>query len=130
METSFAPIGWGRPRGAAMLPAVREASEVVSRFSVAPTDAISWPFLSTRKTIFAFASLESRSQTVLICWNSSSYITIDGPDIDQPRRGVGMAHSDANRRFVFSLQLAPGRVGTLRGFKLHSLAGGENGENH
>src|SRR5882672_4889727 len=74
-----------RPPVAAMFPAVSEASEVVSRFSVAPIEAMSWPFLSTRKTILALASRASRSQTVLICWNSSSYITIDGPDIDQPR---------------------------------------------
>ena len=78
MENSFSPISLASPPVAAMLPAVSEASEVVSRSAVAPTEAMSWPFLSTRKTIFALASRESRSQTALICWNSSSYMTICG----------------------------------------------------
>src|SRR5207237_423779 len=93
-----------------MLPAVSEASEVVSRFSVAPTEAMSWPFLSTRKTIFALASRANRSQTVLICWNSSSYITICGC-IGETSSLSWSRSTDANRRFDFSLQLARARLG-------------------
>src|SRR5439155_20522410 len=103
IENSFSPISLARPPVAAMLPAVSEASEVVSRFSVAPTEAMSWPFLSTRKTIFALASRASRSQTALICWNSSSYITICGC-IRETSSGVGVACADANR----ALGSAPG----------------------
>ena len=55
--------------------AVSDASEVVSMLFVCPAAAMSWPFLSTRKTTFAFASLVKRSHTALIRWNSSSYIT-------------------------------------------------------
>src|SRR6266446_2397683 len=96
MENSFSPMSLASPPVAAMLPAVSEASEVVSRFSVAPTEAMSWPFLSTRKTILALASRERRSQTPLICWNSSSYITICGC-IRETSSGVGVAHADAER---------------------------------
>src|SRR5207248_4014015 len=96
MENSFSPISLARPPVAAMFPAVSEASEVVSRSCVAPMDAISWPFLSTRKTIFAFASRARRSQTALICWNSSSYITICGCIRGRPRP-VGSGAFDANR---------------------------------
>src|SRR5881227_1533995 len=85
-----------------MLPAVSEASEVVSRFSVAPTLAMSWPFLSTRKTIFALASRDSFSQTALICWNSSSYITICGC-IARPLPLLSR-WGDANRRRAFGLE--------------------------
>src|SRR4051812_13911535 len=88
-----------------MLQAVSDASEVVSRCSVGPTEAMSWPLLSTRKTTLPLASRASRSQTVLICWNSSSYITICGC-IAKPLPGGGVARWDANRRFDFSLQLA------------------------
>src|SRR5712691_5858189 len=105
MENSFSPMSLASPPVAAMFPAVSEASEVVSRFSVAPTEAISWPFLSTRKTIFAFASRERRSQTALICWNSSSYITICGC-IARPLPLLSAA-GNANRRRGFGLQLAP-----------------------
>ena len=45
---------------AAMLPAVSEASEVVSRLSTSPPAAMSWPFLSTTKTTRALAFLTSR----------------------------------------------------------------------
>src|SRR5438552_1038029 len=102
-------LAW--PPVAAILPAVSEASEVVSRFSVAPIEAMSWPFLSTRKTIFAFASRESRSQTVLICWNSSSYITICGPAIAGPLPKLSRC-GDANRASLGRLQLATARERT------------------
>ena len=49
------------PPVAATLPAVSEASDVVSMFCVCPAAAMSWPFLSTMKTTLAFASLTSRS---------------------------------------------------------------------
>src|SRR5712671_6582418 len=97
MENSFSPMSLARPPVAAMLPAVSEASEVVSRSCVAPTEAISCPFLSTRKTIFAFASRASRSQTTLICWNSSSYMTICGCIRFRPRR-VGSGASTLTER--------------------------------
>jgi hypothetical protein len=64
------------PPVAAMLPAVSEAREVVSRLSTSPLAAMSWPFLSTMKTTFAFALLTRWSTTVWIWLNSSSYITI------------------------------------------------------
>ena len=57
---------------AAMLPAVSEASEVVSMPPALPEEAMSWPFLSTRKTTLALASRQSRSTSATICWNSSS----------------------------------------------------------
>jgi hypothetical protein len=38
------------PPVAAMLPAVSDASDVVSRLSTSPLAAMSWPFLSTMKT--------------------------------------------------------------------------------
>src|SRR5436190_17775644 len=104
MENSFSPISFASPPVAAMLPAVSDASEVVSRFSVAPTLAISWPFLSTRKTILALASRARRSQTALICWNSSSYITICG--CIRESSSVRYRPGDANRRSDFGLQLA------------------------
>ena len=44
-------------------------------FCVWPAAAMSCPFLSTRKTTLALASLVRRSQTALIRLNSSSYIT-------------------------------------------------------
>ena len=72
------------PPVAAMLPAVSEASEVVSRLSTSPLAAMSWPFLSTMKTTLAFASLTRRSTTFWIWLNSSSYITICGLTIVPP----------------------------------------------
>src|SRR5438105_5633424 len=107
MENSFSPISLARPPVAAMLPAVSEASEVVSRFSVAPTEAMSWPFLSTRKTIFALASRARRSQTALICWNSSSYITICGCIREDLFLSWGSLARDANRASYFGPGIAP-----------------------
>ena len=52
--TSLASLTAGNV--AATLPAVSEASEVVSSVVRSPTAAICWPFLSTRNTTFAFAS--------------------------------------------------------------------------
>src|SRR6185369_10246919 len=66
------------PPVAAMLPAVSDASDVVSMLSTSPLAALSCPFLSTMKTTLAFASLTRRSTTVWIWLNSSSYITIWG----------------------------------------------------
>ena len=66
---------------AATLPAVSEASEVVSRFSISPWAAICWPFLSTRKTTLALASTRSFEMIPLIWLNSSSYITMSGAAI-------------------------------------------------
>src|SRR5262249_35884086 len=60
IENSFSPISLARPSVAATLPAVSEASEVVSRGLMSPTAAICWPFLSTRKTSLAVASSSSR----------------------------------------------------------------------
>ena len=70
-----APPASTQPPIAATLPAVSDASDVVSMLFVCPAAAMSWPFLSTRNTTFAFASLVKRSHTALIRWNSSSYIT-------------------------------------------------------
>ena len=75
MGNSFSPMSLARPPVAAMLPAVSEASEVVSRFCAWPLAAMSCPFLSTRKTTLAFASRVSRSQIPAMSRNSSSYIT-------------------------------------------------------
>ncbi len=63
---------------AATFPAVSEAREVVSRFWDWPVAAMSWPFLSTRKTTFAPASRVRRSQIPEIFRNSSSYSTRPG----------------------------------------------------
>ena len=63
---------------AATFPAVSEASEVVSRCWAWPAEAMSWPFLSTRKTTFAPASRVRRSQIPEIFRNSSSYRTRPG----------------------------------------------------
>ena len=78
IENSFSPMRRARPSVAATFPAVREASEVVSRFSISPWAAICWPFLSTRNTTLALASIRSFEMTVLIWLNSSSYITMSG----------------------------------------------------
>ena len=63
------------PPVAATLPAVSDDSDVTSRCSVSPAWAIGCPFLSMRRTAFAFASRWSRSQIAWICCSSSSYIT-------------------------------------------------------
>ena len=65
IENSFSPISRARPSVAATLPAVSEASDVVSSVCRSPTAAICWPFLSTRKTTFAFASEAQPLQRVL-----------------------------------------------------------------
>ena len=69
---SFSPISRASPSVAATLPAVSEASDVVSSDSRSPMAAICCPFLSTRKTTFALASAFRRPMTSLIWWNSSS----------------------------------------------------------
>jgi hypothetical protein len=56
VANSFSLRSFAMPPVAAMLPAVSEASEVVSRLSTSPLAAMSWPFLSTMKTTLAFAS--------------------------------------------------------------------------
>src|SRR5512138_195056 len=61
LGNSFSPMSFASPPMAATLPAVSEASEVVSMFCACPADAMSCPFLSTRKTTLAFASRVSRS---------------------------------------------------------------------
>jgi hypothetical protein len=53
------------------LPAVSEASDVVSRFSMSPWAAICCPFLSTRKTTLELASTRSLEMMALIWLNSS-----------------------------------------------------------
>ena len=78
IENSFSPIRLARPSVAATLPAVSDASEVVSRFSMSPWAAICWPFLSTRNTTLALASTRSFEMIPLIWLNSSSYITMSG----------------------------------------------------
>jgi len=60
IENSFSPINLARPSVAATFPAVSEASDVASTFSRSPLAAICWPFLSTRKTIFALESVHRR----------------------------------------------------------------------
>ena len=84
IENSFSPISRARPSVAATLPAVSDASEVVSRFSMSPWAAICCPFLSTRKTTLALASTRSFEMFCLIWLNSSSYITISGAGIRDP----------------------------------------------
>jgi hypothetical protein len=44
-------------------------------------------------------------------------MTIDGPDIDQPRAELESLVRDANRRLDFSLQLAKGLVGSGASFR-------------
>src|SRR5687767_4622773 len=52
---------------------------------------MSCPFLSTRNTTFAFASLVNRSQTALILVNSSSYITNCVPmGVYAPKRSLDL----------------------------------------
>src|SRR5512140_2233386 len=92
---SFSPMSFASPPIAATLPAVSEASEVVSRFCAWPLDAISCPFLSTRKTTLAFASRVSRSQIPAISRNSSSYIT--KPEFMRARLALG---EDPNHRRI------------------------------
>src|SRR5450830_1584142 len=99
MENSFSPISRARPSVAATFPAVREASEVVSTLSRSPMAAICWPFLSTRKTIFALASIRSREMISLISWNSWSYMTRSGAAMlpyisDLPSVQKGPGHRD------------------------------------
>ncbi len=76
IENSFSPISFARPSVAATLPAVSDARDVVSTWSISPAPAICWPFLSTRKTIFALASMRSRLRSCEIRSNSSSYRTM------------------------------------------------------
>src|SRR5947199_4973374 len=71
-------MSFARPSVAATLPAVSDASEVASTPCMSPEEAICWPFLSTRKTIFALESTCRRWSVSLICWYSSSYITRSG----------------------------------------------------
>ena len=65
-ENSFSPMSLASASVAATLPAVSDASDVVSRFSMFPWAAICCPFLSTRKTSFALASVRSLLRIVLI----------------------------------------------------------------
>ena len=65
-ETAATPTPPAPPPVAAMLPAVSDASDVVSRLSTSPLAAMSCPFLSTMKTTLAFASRTRRSTTAWI----------------------------------------------------------------
>src|SRR5215210_80574 len=56
------------PPVAATLPAVRDARLVVSRFPTSPSEAISWPSLSIRKTTLAEESIRSLARTAFIWW--------------------------------------------------------------
>src|SRR6185369_1676618 len=84
VANSFSRRSLAMPPVAAMLPAVSDASDVVSMLSTSPLAAMSCPFLSTMKTTLAFASRTRRSTTVWIRLNSSSYITIWGLTITPP----------------------------------------------
>ena len=59
MENSFSPMRLASPPVAAMFPAAREASDVVSNPTASPAEARRVPSLSTRKTTFAEASTSS-----------------------------------------------------------------------
>src|SRR5262245_23307565 len=73
---SLSRSSFAMPPVAAMLPAVSDASDVVSICSVSPAVAINWPFLSMMNTTLAFASFTRRSTIAWIWLNSSSYITM------------------------------------------------------
>ena len=102
IENSFSPISFARPSVAATLPAVRDASEVASTLSRSPFAAICWPFLSTRNTIFAFASIHNRARTALMRSNSSSYKTKFDPNIVMP---AGLRSS--NIEYILQVRVNP-----------------------
>ena len=62
-ENSRSPMSLASPSVAATLPAVSEASDVVSNCSTSPAAAICWPVLSMRKIARAFESERRRRST-------------------------------------------------------------------
>src|SRR6185295_3234897 len=133
---SFSPISAAIPPVAATLPAAKDARLVVSRFPTSPSEAISWPSLSTKNTTFAEASMRSRARTAFIWWYCCSRnrigvsaivrLVVRRPGRDAtwrvkaetPRRKGQTHFSIANNGHQdFSLLLPGEKAGLIKGLK-------------